>query len=75
MLLVNKDTDQSEPVAVQVPPPKPEAVAKVTSLANEIPHNESQDVGRPGAITRGKVRLGRREGEIGRLVSSCFRTF
>merc|ERR1712115_385183 len=58
VLLVNKETDESEPVAVQVPPPKPEpmaAAAQGATIAEPSAQNQNTDPSRAGAMTRGKV--------------------
>ena len=59
VLLVNKDTDTSEPVAVQVPPPKQESSGAEggNSSITDTTQNQNTDPsqGMPGAVTRGKV--------------------
>jgi len=59
VLLVNKDTDTSEPVAVQVPPPKQESSGAEggNSSITDTTQNQNTDPsqGMPGAVTRGKL--------------------
>ncbi|CAL1526282.1 unnamed protein product [Lymnaea stagnalis] len=57
VLLVNKDTDESEPVVVQVPPPM-QAAATVDIGPSDTSQNQNPDPGKQadkgGTVTRGK---------------------
>ncbi|XP_005096447.1 transcription factor E2F4 [Aplysia californica] len=64
VLLVNKETDESEPVAVQVPPPKTEPMGATAegasaSIVEQMAQNQNSDpsrqTDRAGAMTRGKL--------------------
>ncbi|KAH9515665.1 Transcription factor e2f4 [Bulinus truncatus] len=57
-LLVNKDTDESEPVVVQVPPPMHTGVNSSEAGTADISQNQNPDTGKQvdkgGTVTRGK---------------------